>query len=678
MLINYDWLREYCDAGVSAEEAAKKLTAAGLNVESLRRTDRGDPVLDVEVTANRNDCNSYVGVARELSVLTGHELMLPPLDVPAERTDEMDDVPVSVSSSAEGFCPRYTARIVRDVDVGPSPDWLARRVESMGVQSVNNIVDITNYVLFETGQPLHAFDVSRLAGPEIVVRPAREDEEITALNDETYELDPEVLVIADGASPVAVAGVIGGRDTEVRKTTSDVLIESALFDPVSVRRTSRQLGVSTESSYRFERGPDPEQVEVASRRAAWLMQEVAGGRVEPLYVDRNDLDAEDRERPTVSVRPDRVEELLGVEISRSRQAEIYEALGFEPQETSGDEWTYRVPSFRTEVSREEDLIEEAARIHGYDRIPTTADLRQSFAAPPQTERVRNRVRHLLSGQGYNEILTFPILDGPGDTLPSYWTPDDPVGIVDAEGNVDRYLRRSLVPSVLDVLDTNHGYGKEDLTFFEVARAYRWGGDREPDEQAILSLIREDDFRRLKGDVELFLEKLIRRDVQFESFDHDLLADAYAAEIWLGRQPLGYLGKLDPTIAERRNLQVAPFLCELDFDLLKQRTVLTKRFEPFSRFPPSPKDLSFIVDEQVSWQELRNTMSDAGPSELESVEMFDVFRGGDIPDGRKSVAVRLTFRSSEKTLERPEINDWMRQVVERVEESLPAELRGDLD
>ncbi len=583
-----------------------------------------------------------------------------------------------MAPEAEDLCPRYTARIVRDVDVKPSPDWLTERIESMGVQSVNNIVDITNYVLFETGQPLHAFDIDRLNGPEIVVRRARENEELTALNDETYELDSNLLVIADENRPVAVAGVIGGQETEVRSNTTDVLIESALFDPVSIRGTSRNLGVTTESSYRFERGPDPEQVDLASRRAAHMMENLAGGRVEALYVDRNHMKPDDTETPTVQVRPERVNELLGTDIETGRLKEIYESLGFEPLESNESTLTYNVPSFRPDVSREEDLVEEAARIHGYDDIPTTADMTQSFAPAPKTEKVRNRTREVLVGEGYSEILTFPFLNDKDKTLPSYWTPDEAVGILDADENVSQYLRRSLIPSFLRVLDTNHGYGEKHLRFFEVARSYRWAGNNEPGEQNILGLLREDEFRPFKGDVELFLQKLIRDDVQFESFDHELLDDAYAAELWIGRQPLGYLGKLDQTIAERRNLETVPFVCELDFDMLKQRTVLVNRYEPFSRFPPAPKDLSFIVDEEVTWEELRRTMEDAGPSELKSIDMFDVFRGGQIQSGKKSIAIRLLFRSSEGTLERTQVNQWMSNIVEYVEKHLPAELRGDLD
>ena len=675
MHINYDWLTEYCDCNLTAEEAASKLTMAGLNVEGIQEDEAGHPVLDIEVTANRNDCNNYIGVARELSVLTGSKLTLPDLDIPAERTGNLDQADVGVEDREK--CPRYTARVVRDVDVGPSPDWLVERIESMGLQSVNNVVDITNYVLFEFGQPLHAFDLNLLEDNQIRVRAAKDGEELAALDGETYELSEEMLVIADASRPVAIAGIIGGQDTEVHAGTTDLVIESALFDPVNVRRTSRELGVSTESSYRFERGPDPRTVDLASRRAAYLIQEVADGTIESLYVDRDYQDPEATAEQEVLVRPERVNELLGVDIKADRLKGIFEGLGFEPAGTEEDALRYRIPTFRPDIEREEDMIEEAARIYGYDEISLSPGMIQSFSPPQQEEDTLNDVRQRMIGEGYREILTFPIQDRE-TPVPSYWSGDDPVGILNADGEVDRTLRRSLIPSFLDVLDTNHGYGKTDQKLFEVARVYRWRDEETPDEQEVLGLLREDDFRRIKGDVEELIWNIMREEVRYEELDHDVLHDAYAAELWLGHQPIGYIGRVAPSVLDRLDIQSQPFVCELDYHILERRAVHVNRYSSFSRYPPSPKDLAFIVDEELPWKTLEETIDAAGPGELEEVEMFDVFRSGDIGDDKKSVAVRLLFRSSKGTLETEQVNAWMKQIVDQVEDELPAELRGDLE
>ncbi len=677
MRIHYDWLQDYCPCSWEPEKAAEELTLAGLNVEEIEELEDGSPVFDVEVTANRSDCNSYIGVARELSVLSDTELKMPEPDNVPETVSELENVTVEVRDEDHSLCPRYTARIVRDVTVDESPDWLIARLEAMGIQPVNNIADISNYVLFETGQPLHAFDLETLQDDTVLVRRADDGEEITTIDGTTRTLREDMLVIADGRDPAAIAGVMGGERTEVTGSTRDVLIESALFDPVNIRRTSRALGLSTESSYRFERSPDPEQVLHASSRAAELMAEIAGGTPDTTVVDRKSQKHREREQETVTLRVPRLQSVTGLDIDRNTAVNILSGLGFEANEKKEDRCLFQVPSYRPDVSQEVDLIEEVIRIYGYNRVSDAPNVGQTLALPDRDTRVRRKIRQLLSGFGCNEVCSFPFIDSKEQCITSYWTDEEPVGILDAYGEVDRFLRRSLVPSFLNILNTNHGYGKENLSFFEIARSYRWRKEGEVDEQKLVGLLREDGFRRIKGDVEQLVNRLLRADVRYEPADLSVLHPDESAEIWIGQIPAGYVGRIKRTLLEDRNIQGTPFVAELDYNVLKQRAVLRREFEEFSRYPPSEKDLAFIVGDGVSWSELKQTIQQAGPGELEEVNMFDVYRGDDMPENRRSIAIRLVFRSNEGTLEREQVTGWMKDIVEAVEDQLNAELRGDM-
>lgn len=677
MYVDVDWLRSYCDVDLETRALADRLTMAGLNVEEVFESPDGRTVLDLEITANRPDCNSYRGVARELSALTGQPTECPGPDVAAREVESWENTNITIHEDARDLCPRYVGRIVRDLDVKPSPDWLRERLRSMDMEPVNNIVDITNFVLFETGQPLHAFDLDALRNRSIQVRTAREGEEIHTIQNSTHELNTDELVIADAERPVAIAGVIGGSDTEVDASTGDVLIESALFDPVRVRRTARRLGISTESSYRFERGPDPNMVEPASRRAAELMEELAGGHVEETYIDRDDRDAPEQPR-SVPLRHERMERILGCELDPRRSRNILESLGFKPREEDKSSPThYSVPSWRPDVDREVDLIEEVARIYGYDQLPETPGARQTLAEPTRDDRVRDRLRTFLTGAGLTEICTFSFLTDEDRDLPTWWETGEAVGILDANHEVDRHLRRSLIPSFLDVVKTNHGYGKSDLALFEMASIF--GKNEDIDEREVVGLLVEDDFFRLKGIVEDLVDRHLPEDVDLrvEQGDHELFSGGPSARLFLDHQFLGQMGEVAPSYLEPFSVSGSFMVAELDYERLRKQFVLEKTYRTFSRFPPSRKDLAFLVNRDIPWRQLREIIEAGGPEVLRDIQLFDVFEGGDIPDQKKSVAVRLVFRSTERTLETEEINEWLRDIVGHVEAELPAELRGDL-
>lgn len=703
MKVHYEWLLDICTScEMEAQKAADLLTMAGLNVESVQENEDGETVLDVEVTSNRPDCLSYQGIARELGVLTGFSPKYFPDDVSAREVDSLECVSINIPESARDLCPRYTGRVVRNVEVTPSPDWMQKRLRASGIQPVNNVVDITNYVLLERGQPLHAFDLQKISGSSITARRAKDGESIEALNGQSYEMKPDQLVIADEEGPVAVAGVIGGADSEVQRHTEHVLLESALFDSVSVRHTARDMGVSTESSYRFERKPDPQGVEEASRRAAYLMEEIAGGEVQEAYVDRNFLSEDQLAAKVQNLRIDRVNDLLGVSIDISAAKDILQGLGFQVISEDDGRAMVEIPSFRQDVTREVDLIEEVGRIYGYDRIPEEPDLAQTLPDSNRKEQAREAVRSILPKYGYQEVVTFPFLEDEEQGVPSYWQrPNDDgqtveqgeessdsaedreeeegVGIIGADGQVERYLRKSLISTFLRVIRTNEGYGMRDVSFFEVGRSFQWDIFEENVlEQEILGMVRSDGFSQIKGDLEAIINRLLEETPRFVSSNHPLLTPGYGAEIYVSHFPVGYVGRLRDGYHEQFEIQNELMVAELDFSLLLHRSVLHKRYESFSRYPRSEKDLSFIADESMEWETMKRCTFAVAPPILEEVKLFDVFAGEGIPEGKKSIAVRLVFRSNEGTLNSETLRNSMKQIVSGVEDRLPVELRGEMD
>lgn len=682
MKVHFQWLTDLCSGGgMDAEKVADLLTMAGLNVESVNELDNGETVLDVEVTSNRSDCLSYTGIARELGVLTGFDRKPISHDIPAEEVQALGNVSVAIPEQYRGLCPRYSARVIRDVTVEPSPEWMQKRLRASGIQPVNNVVDITNYVLLETGQPLHPFDLDTLKGPAIIVRRAGEDESIEALNGVEYSLSRDDLVIADTEDPIAIAGVIGGEESQVTSETTDVLLESALFDPVSVRRTARSLGISTESSYRFEREPDPNGVEKGSRRAAYLLQEIADGEVQESYLDHNYIPEEDLLPKVQTLRGERVEEILGISINFHVVKNILKGLGFEVMsQEEENEAMFEIPTFRHDVVREIDLVEEVGRIYGYDRIPDEPQISQTLAKEGRDMQVEDFIRNVLSGLGYQEVVTFPFLDGAEQGMPSYWSEqeDNEVGILESDGEVNRYLRRSLIPTFLRVIKTNEGYGYTDLSLFEIARSYQWEeGKEDVYEQETVGLVGSGSIDRFKGNVRTFLDRVLQESLSFRSLDYPLVDQDVGAEIWVSHFPVGYFGKIRDSFLEQFDLHQDLYVSELDFSLIRDRSVLQERYASFSRYPRVNKDLSFIAEKTLPWETLKQKTFEAGPAILQEVKLFDVYQGGGIPQGKKSIAVRLVFQSRTGTLDSDAARQGMKQIVAQLEEELPVELRGDM-
>lgn len=651
-----------------------------------------DVVYDLEITPNRPDLNSVVGVAREISAVTGNSMRLPEVDLVAG--DEPVSGLVEVRLEAPDLCPRYTARVIRGVKIGPSPAWLKSRLEQVGIRSINNVVDVTNFVMLETGQPLHAFDY-RLVGqgvtgiPTVVVRRAGAGETFVTLDGVSRVLTPDMLLIADSGKAIALAGVMGGQNTEIQDSTTDVLLESAWFQPTCIRRTSKALGLRTDASYRFERGADIGAVDWASRRAAALILEVAGGRLADGVVDAYPETAKTR---TVSLRPSRVAEVLGVEVPQEEIRQHLSRLGLVAPADTGAvagtgalEWT--IPSHRPDLKREIDLIEEVARLHGVDRIPSTAP-RGGMGSHPfdAVYDVMMEVRRGLVGLGLSEAQ--------GQTLVTDGAARAVTGEVLALANplsADMsVLRPSLLPGLLDTLRHNLSRRNGDVQLFEVGRVFLpvEGGVKEGWRLAIVLTGQRDpgfwsgaerdakcDLYDLKGVVEELLESMGLRGVGYVRRAEPTALFVESAAIALGgRLELGQMGQVQPSVARRYDVRDPVLLAELNLDLLLSKRNAARSFKPMPAFPSIARDVAMIVPEATTHDAVLALVRQLKPANLEAVEVFDVFRGRHVPEGSKSMAYSFTYRAGDRTLKDDEVNPVHQRVVDALKQGLGGSVR----
>jgi len=670
MNISYKWLKEYVPTDLPVREVAEALTRVGLNVDNITDLPGGDACLLVEVTSNRPDCLGHLGVARELAAALGVKVRMP--DAAYEESAEAAESLTKVEIEDLDLCPLYTARIIKGVRVGPSPAWMAQRLEAVGVRPVNNIVDITNYVMMECGQPLHSFDYAPLAEHRIVVRRARPGERFVAIDHSEHTLARERLVIADARRAVALAGVMGGVDTEISASTRDVLLEAAVFDPMNIRTTARTLGLMSESSYRFERRVDPCTTDWASRRACQLILQIAGGRAARGVV------AVGKPQPTpreVAMRVARIKTLLGLAIPAQTAADILRRLECEVLEATAERIRVRIPSWRPDLEREADLIEEVARHHGYEKIPESKEVRLAYAPRTKAEQVREMVSQVLTGAGYFEAVTF-----------TFTSRDHAVRMrpreITAEPLVCRgaplALRESLLPGVLESLRVNQSAGEPHARLFEIAKRFVPVEGRElPQETACLAIAGHDDFEGLRGVVEAVFDALrLAGRVKFVATDRypDLDAGA-AAEILLDGRPVGMIGRTTADAAKAFDLDDPPLVAELDYAQLIEAADLRPQFRPLPQFPAILRDLAIVVDEAAAWEAVEKAVAAAGVKELESVQPLSVYRGKQVPEGKKSVALRLTLRSPGGTLTHEQADQMQAAVLAALKDSLGAELRA---
>ncbi|MFO8007233.1 MAG: phenylalanine--tRNA ligase subunit beta [Candidatus Brocadiia bacterium] len=673
MLTSYNWLKDYCAFDLRAHELAERLSHAGLNVETYEP--HGDDwTLDVEVTSNRPDCLCHLGLAREAAALTGSVAVRPEFEYPVADLEEFGEVS-SVEVTCPDLCPHYTARLIRGVTVGPSPEWLQQRLAVCGVRPVNNVVDITNYVMLECGQPLHAFDFKLLHGGRIIVRQARPGEIITTIDGTEAELSGEECVIADADHPVAVGGVMGGLESEINDATTEVLLEAARFAPVSIRRTSRRHGIASESSYRYERGVDPEITDWASRRACAMIADLAGGQILPgVGAVRTD----ETVTPEVTLRLPRLAMLLGLQVPREAVRSIFDGLGLETLKEDADSVTVRVPSWRGDLRREVDLIEEVARIHGYDRIRETTDMPIRAVGLSDAELVRRRARRLIAGAGFTEVVTRSLMKPDELQLSQPWTDADPIAVRNPTTAERTHLRLTCMANLLRARQFNQAQGADRADLFEMSRVYLpRQGEQLPEEKLCLTLLsdRDDGLRVLKGVLANLCDELgIEADVDEAPECAGPFRPEQALVLRLDGELLGVAGMLGDRFVEELDLRTRPALMELDFDLLTRHAHLIRPARPVPSYPAATRDLAVVVKEDVLWADIEQCVLTNAPETLESVEMFDVYRGEGVPDGSKSVAFSMTFRRRDGTITSEEAEQGRQAILSGLEQELGARLR----
>jgi phenylalanyl-tRNA synthetase beta chain len=669
MLVSRDWLTEYVALDMSTDELTDRLAMSGLNHEGTETID-GDASIDLEVTSNRPDCLGHVGVAREIAVLWERELKIPDAQ-PATVSDATADQ-VKVTLSCPDLCPRYTARLVRGVQVGPSPDWIVSRLKAAGIESVNNVVDVTNYVMLECGQPLHAFDFAKLDGGEIVIRNAKKSEVLEAIDHRSYTLDESMCVIADASQPVAVAGVMGGAATEIADNTSDVLIEVAEFQQLAVRTTARKLKLHSPSSYRFERGTDSHNVDWASRRCAELIMQLAGGELLEGVVD---VGREPQAMPHVELRIQQIDRLIGISIPSDDIARILGGLGCSIVTSSESAITVEVPSWRRDLTREVDLIEEVVRIHGYDKIPEDAAVPMSPSAKRDKDRVVGTVRNVLTSAGFFEVIAPSAISDAHAKVVSPWTDNEPLRAETGMLKGVHSLRRTLVPSLLQVRSYNERHASEHVAVFETAHIYLPQGDDLPLEQSTVGMLGEGSFERLKGIVESIVGLLhIPTEIRVESYSDPFFEGDKAAKLYLADELLGFIGVVDAKAAKALEVRSSVAVAELDLELLQSNAVLIPQHVTHSAQPSITQDVNVIVDEAVTWADLRDATSNAAGEVLESVEYRETYRNAEQDgDGKKRVLFTMKMQAKDRTLTMNEANEVRNRAVAQLEADLGGKL-----
>lgn len=649
-----------------------------------------DMVFEIDLTPNRPDCLSIIGIAREIAALQQTTIKYPEISI-SDSNDKISDF-TSITIKAPNLCPRYAARLVFDINIAPSPFWLQDRLMSVGLRPINNIVDITNFVLMETGQPLHAFDFDLLSDHRIVVRQAKKGETFITLDKKKYLLTPDMLMICDGEKSVALAGIMGGRNSEVTESTTRVLIESAYFTPVGIRKTSKKLGISSESSHRFERGVDPEGIITALNRAAQLMSELGGGNLIEGIID-NYSKINDTEPITLNVGD--TNRLLGTSFDLDEIEILLKSIEFNVERTGNDKLAVVPPSFRVDIARPIDLIEEIARLSGYNNIPTTYPLIPAKARQPEKQlSLRNRLKRIMAGFGFTETINYSFIDRlscDNLRLESADQRRNMIDILNPLTEKQAVMRISLIPGLLETIHRNIAQRIKSLRLFEVGKIYiSRGKDNLPEEIEMLAGIwtgsRSDaswyskeiscDFFDIKGVVEGLLNKLKIDHVKFACMPDNSCTytrPGHTAQILHEKKPLGLAGEIHHQVLRNFGLKQTAFIFELDLNVISDLIPGAIRSKPIPKFPSISRDITIIIDKNLESSKLIEIIKELGEKLIEDFYLFDVFEGNTIPQNKKSISLRITYRSKHKTLEDDEVNYIHKNITDRLLKKFDASL-----
>jgi phenylalanyl-tRNA synthetase beta chain len=649
-----------------------------------------DTVFEIGLTPNRPDCLSIMGVAREIAALNGGEISRPEIRLP-ETSDDIHKH-TSVVIEDPDHCPRYTARLMDGLKVGPSPFWLQDRLLSIGLRPINNLVDVTNYVMMETGQPLHAFDFDHLAENRIVVHTAHQGESFVTLDGKERKLEDDMLMICDGQGSVAVGGVMGGMNSEIENTTQRVLLESAYFNPISTRKTAKRLGLNTDASYRFERGVDPRGTLYALDRAAQLITELGQGRLFGGTIDEcYDLP----QAPTLDLSIPATNRLLGLDLNAKTIGGYLSSVGFELEPVDDDHIRVRTPSYRVDVSRPEDLMEEVARCHGYNNIPVTFPAMPANR-PPVAKALdqRQRIRHIIQGLGFSEAVNYSFIHAESPDRLRLAEDDErrrQVPILNPLSEDQSVMRTSLIPGMLETIGRNISRQSKTLKLFEIGKVFLGNNDSQlPNEEEILagcwtgnrrpagwnSKAEPCDFFDLKGVLEGLLDGLKVRKLQFDPMPADMCryTTAGASALIISNDAvLGTMGEVHPQVLEAYNIKQAVYVFEIRMRPLSDAIPDSIEAQLLPRFPSISRDATLIVDQEVEGGRILDAVRQIEEPLVEDVQLFDLFQGQPIPEGRKSISLRLTYRSSETTLEDDAVNRLHKRITERLVAGFKADL-----
>lgn len=638
-----------------------------------------DTVIDFEITPNRPDCLSIVGMAREVAATYKTDLKMPEIILKEEADEKAEDV-AKITIDAPDLCKRYVARIVKDVKIEPSPLWMQRRLQACGVRSINNIVDITNYVMLELGQPLHAFDLDKLEGRSIIVRRGRDSEGIVTLDGVFRSLSNDMLVIADEKKPVGIAGVMGGEESEINNSTKCILLESANFDGPCIRRTSRRLGLRSEASMRFEKGLDPEICKVAADRACQLIETLGAGKVLKGYIDVYPEKINPRK---IILRPDKINRVLGTEIPLDEMLDILERLGIGIERDSDCMFAI-IPTFRPDIAREADLVEEVGRIYGYDRLPST--LPQGNVTIGKTEapqKLYYATKQILKDLGYSEIYTYSFVSP--KVFDKINTPlENPlrqaISLMNPLGEDQSVMRTTLIPNMLDTIAYNLNQKIEEIRLFEIGTVYipKELPLRElPYENKKLALGlcgKQTNFYELKKTIETLFALLKIKGYTFEHYRHFAFHPGRCARVLIDGEEIGIVGEIHPDVNENYDINPRVYICEIDMDLLIKKAAVEIKFNDLPRYPASSRDLAIIVEERMPAGNIINTIKETESELVEKVELFDIYTGDQIKKGFKSLAFSITYRAKDRTLTDEEINSFHNKIKERLVQKFNGRLR----
>jgi len=697
MIFSYNWLQDYIKEKLPRpKKLAKLLTKHFTEVEEVKKEGK-DFILDIDVKPNRgSDCFSHIGLAREVAAITGHTLRIPDLVSKEDKNLKTKDF-VGVEVKAKKACFRYTARLIADVEVKPSPRWLKERLEVCGLQAINNVVDVVNYAMLETGQPLHAFDFKKLESrkskaegrelKKLIVRFAEKGEKIITLDHQRFELNENILVIADERNPVAIAGIKGGKGPEIDKETKIVVLESANFEPITIRKASRELRLKTDASWRFEHGLDPNLTEMAINRAANLIQELAGGRIAQGLID---LYPQKIKPKRIKLKLDYVERLLGVKIARREMTAILKRLGFKITENKPLYLAVEVPTFRLDISIPEDLVEEVGRIYGYEKIPAVPPI--GFLVPP--ERNLNFFweelsKNILKEAGFTEVYNYSFINRQKAELLNY--PQEK--LIELENPISenqRYLSPSLVPNLLENVKENFKYFDE-IKIFELGRIFQKLGTENRklkimEVRKLNGLIgrkrgTDEIFYELKGVVEILLEKIGINDfewVRSQSISRKGLDSVCHPQKWgavkINQRIVGFLGEVSPKILEVLKLKGRVVLFELDFEELQKLASEERQYRPICPYPSATRDLAVLVPSSVPAARVFGVINKTGGFLLKKTDLFDVYQGKEIPQGKKNLAFHLVYQAKDRTLEAKEIDKLHKRIIGALEKNPGWEVR----